>query len=221
MKEAHDDSGPSQNHSPHPGSKPDVELSYRASRILAIKELLTEKHVINSTELETAINSLKSRKPTDGAKVIARAWKDQSFKQRLIANPELAISELGYALDKHTRLIVVENTVAIHNVIVCTLCSCYPISLLGPPPDWYKSFGYRSRVVKNPRSVIKEFGLILDTKIEVRVHDSTADIRYLVLPMQPTGTSEFHEGELAELVTRDSMIGVSIPSLPKQHRSPD
>ncbi len=216
MQEEHNDNG-----SPHTGAQPDVTLSYRASRILAIKELLTEKHVISPTELETAINSLKSRKPTDGAKVIARAWKDPSFKQRLIDNPELAINELGYVLDQHTRLIVVENTVSVHNVIVCTLCSCYPISLLGPPPDWYKSFGYRSRVVKDPRSVIGEFGLILDTKIELRVHDSTADIRYLVLPMQPTGTSQFHENQLAELVTRDSMIGVSVPSLPKQHRSPD
>ena len=216
MQEEHNDNGP-----PHPGAQPDVKLSYRASRILAIKELLTEKHVISPAELETAINSLKSRKPTDGAKVIARAWKDPSFKQRLIENPELAINELGYALDQHTRLIVVENTVSVHNVIVCTLCSCYPISLLGPPPDWYKSFGYRSRVVKNPRSVIGEFGLILDTNIEVRVHDSTADIRYLVLPMQPTGTSQFHENQLTELVTRDSMIGVSVPSLPNQHRDPD
>ncbi len=221
MKETHDDNNTAQNHSPHPGSQPDVKLSYRASRILAIKELLTAKHVISTTELETAINSLKSRNPTDGAKVIARAWKDPSFKQRLIANSEVAISELGYALDQHTRLIVVENTAAIHNVIVCTLCSCYPISLLGPPPDWYKSFGYRSRVVKDPRSVIKEFGLLLDTKIELRVHDSTADIRYLVLPMQPTGTSKFHESELAELVTRDSMIGVSNPTLPKHRRSSD
>ena len=205
----------------HPGLQWDVSLSDRAKRSLAMQELLIEKGLITTDELEAATNNLRRRTPADGARVVAKAWVDPEFKQRLLADARSAVYELGYTLTQDAELSVLENTEDVHHVVVCTLCSCYPSSLLGPPPDWYKSFGYRSRVVKDPRSVIGEFGLILDTKIEVRVHDSTADIRYLVLPMQPTGTSQFHENQLAELVTRDSMIGVSVPSLPKQHRSPD
>ena len=143
-----------------------------------------------------------------------RAWVDQEYKERLLTDPASAIAELGFTLDHATTLVVVENTVARHNVIVCTLCSCYPTSLLGPPPDWYKSLAYRSRAVSEPRKVIEEFGLELQNDIQVRVHDSTADVRYLVLPLQPAGTEHLSEEDLAALVTRDSMIGVTTPLVP-------
>ncbi|HYX64892.1 MAG TPA: nitrile hydratase subunit alpha, partial [Burkholderiales bacterium] len=142
--------------------------------------------------------------------VVARAWTDENFRQRLLANGSAACEELGLEIPG-LRLVVVENTPQVHNVIVCTLCSCYPRVLLGIPPDWYKSRSYRSRMVREPRAVLKEFGLELPEAVAIRVHDSTADMRYLVLPMRPAGTEDWDEPSLAGLVTRDSMIGVALP----------
>ncbi|MCI0440024.1 MAG: nitrile hydratase subunit alpha [Chloroflexi bacterium] len=198
-----------QEHTPHPGQAPDIELSERAKRLLAMKELLIEKGVIRRGEIEQRIAFMKSRSPADGARVVARAWVDPAFRKRLLEDAEAAIAELGYTLQHSTKLIAVENTAETHNVIVCTLCSCYPTALLGPPPDWYKSLPYRSRVVRDPRSVLKEFGFEPPREVQVRVLDSTADTRFIVVPRRPEGTEGMTEEQLAELVTRDSMIGVT------------
>ena len=150
---------------------------------------------------------MDSRTPVNGAKIVARAWVDEEYKRRLIANPKDAIGELGHDIGP-LNLIVLENTEKVHNVVVCTLCSCYPRWILGLPPDWYKSREYRSRVVAQPRSVLEEFGTVIGSEREVRVHDSTADMRYLVLPMRPDGAEKMTEDELAGLIGRDAMIGV-------------
>jgi len=199
----------------HPGLQWDVSLSDRAKRSLAMHELLIEKGVLSEDEVETATNTLRRRTPADGAKVVARAWVDSEFKQRLLDDARGAVYELGYSLTHDAELEVVENTEEVHHVVVCTLCSCYPSTLLGPPPDWYKSFAYRQRTVIEPRSVMREFGLELSEDIEVRVVDSSADLRYLVLPERPVGTEDMTEDQLAELVTRDSMIGVTNPLSPE------
>ncbi len=151
------------------------------------------------------------RSPADGAKIVARAWVDAAFKTRLLANPKAAAAELGIDATTYAEIVVLENTETVHHLVVCTLCSCYPRTLLGIPPDWYKSLSYRSQVVTDPRGVMKEFGLELPDSVEVRVLDSTADMRYLVLPRRPPGTDHLTEEELAQLVTRDSMIGVANP----------
>ena len=156
---------------------------------------------------------MDARSPANGAAVVARAWVDPEFKARLLANAGDASREMGFDIGP-MHLIAVENTAQVHNVIVCTLCSCYPRNLLGLPPDWYKSRAYRSRVVKTPRAVLHEFGLDLPDDITVRVHDSTADMRYIVLPARPAGTDGMSEAELATLVTRDSMIGTGVPLSP-------
>ena len=161
------------------------------------------------------VDAYRSRSPADGAKVVARAWTDPDFKARLLADARAAVYELGYTLTHDAELAVVENTEDVHHLVVCTLCSCYPTSLLGPPPDWYKSFAYRQRAVIEPRSVMREFGAELDDGTRVRVVDSAADLRYLVLPRRPAGTERMSEDELAALVTRDSMIGVSEPLEPR------
>ncbi|MCH7746408.1 MAG: nitrile hydratase subunit alpha, partial [Chloroflexi bacterium] len=153
--------------------------------------------------------------PTDGARIVARAWVDPEFKARLVSDTRSAVAELGYVLAPESQLAVMENTASVHHIVVCTLCSCYPTSLLGPPPDWYKSFAYRSRAVSDPRGVMREFGLDLDENVEVRVVDSTADLRYVVLPERPAGTENMSEEELAKLVNRDSMIGVTKASSPE------
>jgi len=152
----------------------------------------------------------------NGAKVVARAWVDSGYRERLLANGREAISEMGFADNQGAELVVHENTQAVHNVVVCTLCSCYPWSVLGLPPTWYKSFAYRSRVVMEPRKVLKEFGLELDDSVEVRVWDSNSDIRYMILPERPDGTEGMPEDELIELVSRDSMIGVAKAKAPAQ-----
>jgi nitrile hydratase len=175
----------------------------------AILSLLVEKGVLSADEVRTQIEDTDSRTPAMGAKVIARAWVDPAFKARLLANAKEAVAELGIDTGSAPVLVAVENTERVHNVIVCTLCSCYPRTLLGRPPDWYKSLNYRSRVVVDPRGVLKEFGLELEPDVEVRVFDSTADMRYLVIPRRPAGTEHMSEEELAQLVTRDSMIGVT------------
>ena len=199
----------------HEGIQPDTELSLPARRALAINELLVEKGIIAAGEVRERAEAYRSRSPSDGAKVVAKAWSDPEFKDRLLDDARSAVYELGYTLTHDAELAVVENTSEVHHLVVCTLCSCYPTSLLGPPPDWYKSFAYRQRAVVGPRSVMQEFGLELDERAQVRVVDSTADLRYLVLPRRPSGTEGMSEEELAALVTRDSMIGVTEPLSPK------
>ena len=186
-----------------------AERSRRATRILAIRQLLIEKGVVTTDELDDIIVRARARTPADGAKVVARAWLDEAFRERLFTDARAAVGDLGYQLSHDAELAVVENTADVHHLVVCTLCSCYPSSLLGPPPDWYKSFAYRQRAVIEPRAVLREFGLELADDVRVRVVDSTADIRYLVLPRRPAGTEDLGEDALAELVTRDSMIGVA------------
>jgi nitrile hydratase alpha subunit len=178
-------------------------------RAYAIESLLLEKGVLTHDAIRQKLEQIDAITPALGAKVVARAWVDPTFKTRLLANAKETIAELGIDTDALTTLIALENTEQVHNVVVCTLCSCYPRALLGLPPDWYKSLSYRSRVVVDPRGVLQEFGTELPPDVEVRVYDSTADMRYLVIPERPAGTEHLSEEELAELVTRDSMIGVA------------
>jgi nitrile hydratase len=174
----------------------------------AIRELLTEKGLIQPGEIRRQLEVLDSRTPQLGAKVIARAWVDPEFRARLLENGRTACEELGITFYDDTQLIVLENTGKVHNLIVCTLCSCYPRPVLGLPPDWYKQKPYRARAVKEPRAVLAEFGTVIPDDVEIRVSDSTAIVRYLVLPQRPKGTEDWTEEELAALVTRDAMIGV-------------
>jgi nitrile hydratase subunit alpha len=180
-----------------------------AARVRALEELLVEKGVVTREELRRRIDWLVSRTPADGARLVARAWVDDAFRQRLLSDAREAALEIGVDPGPSPVVIALENTEDVHHVVVCTLCSCYPRALLGPPPDWYKSLPYRSRTVSDPRGVLREFGLTLRDGTEVRVVDSTADMRYLVVPRRPDGTDSLDEEELASLVTRDSMIGVA------------
>ena len=190
----------------------DDTLTYPRRLEIALRELLIEKNVISADEVRAAIEDMDARSPARGAQVVARAWVDPAFKAQLLADANRACESLGLDLGvSELKLVAIENTPTVHNVIVCTLCSCYPRSLLGLPPGWYKSFAYRSRVVNEPRAVLAEFGLDLPQDVAVRVHDSTADLRYLVVPMRPEGTEALNEEQLAALVTRDSMIGVMDP----------
>ena len=201
---------------PHSHPESHEELSPYARRAQAMEALLVEKGVCSTDEVQRMMDTVESRSPADGAKVVARAWSDADYKSRLLDDPHAALAELGYRLpDTTPTLEVVENTDKVHHMVVCTLCSCYPRALLGRPPDWYKSFAYRSRAVIDPRGVLKEFGLELGQDTEVRVLDSTADLRYLVLPRQPAGTEGMAESDLAKLVSRDSMIGVTNPRVPE------
>jgi nitrile hydratase len=202
-------------HEPHAPPGEEHELTYYEQRVEAIQALLIEKGMLAADEVRQAVEDMDARSPAVGAKVIARAWLDPAFKKRLLTDAKAAIAELGIDVDSWSTLVAVENTEAIHNVIVCTLCSCYPRPLLGLPPDWYKSLNYRARVVKEPRTVLKEFGLELEYGIDIRVYDSTADMRYLVIPARPAGTQGRSEEELAKLVTRDSMIGVTRARAPE------
>ncbi len=195
------------------------ELTYYEKRTWAIQALLVEKGVLTADEIRRQLEMVDSRTPADGAKVVARAWLDPAFKARLLHNAKAAVAELGFDSGEAPVLVAVENTPKRHNVVVCTLCSCYPRALLGLPPDWYKSLSYRSRAVVDPRGVLKEFGLELEPDVEVRVYDSSADMRYLVIPERPPGTEHLSEAELARLVTRDSMIGVTKARAPE--RQPD
>ncbi len=194
---------------PHLPLEAEAELTYYEQRVEAIQALLIEKGLLRADDVRRAVEDMDDRSPAVGARVIARAWVNPAFKRHLLADAKTAIATLGINVDTWSRLVAVENTPAVHNVVVCTLCSCYPRSLLGVPPDWYKSLNYRARVVREPRTVLKEFGLELASAIEVRVYDSTADMRYLVIPQRPAGTEDLSEAELAALVTRDSMIGVT------------
>jgi nitrile hydratase alpha subunit len=175
---------------------------------MSIGELLVERGLIGASEIRRQIEVLDSRTPALGAKVVARAWVDPEFKKRLLSNGRAACEELGISFYDDTGLIVLENTDDVHNLIVCTLCSCYPRPVLGLPPDWYKLKPYRARAVIEPRAVLAEFGTIIPDDVEVRVSDSTAQVRFLVLPKRPNGSENFSEEQLAALVTRDSMIGV-------------
>ncbi len=185
-------------------------LSYFQLMEISLRELLVEKGILTNAQVDAEVENMRSRTPERGAKVVARAWVDPGFKARLLQNGTKACEELGLDVPA-LKLVAVENTPQVHNAIVCTLCSCYPRMLLGIPPDWYKSRNYRSRMVREPRAVLAEFGLMLSEKIQIRVHDSTADMRYLVLPMRPAGTEGWSEERLAALVNRDSMIGVAVP----------
>jgi nitrile hydratase len=175
---------------------------------IAVRELLVEKGIIGAGEIRRQIEVLDSRTPALGAKVVARAWVDPEFRARLLANGRAACEEFGISIYDDAQLIVLENTDTVHHLIVCTLCSCYPRPVLGLPPDWYKAKPYRARAVREPRSVLREFGTHIPEEVEVRVSDSTAMVRYLVLPQRPAGTENFSEEQLAALVTRDAMIGV-------------
>jgi nitrile hydratase len=185
-------------------------LSYFQLMEVTLRELLIEKGLIIEEQVEREVEEMRERTPERGAQVVARAWVDAAFKERLLLNGTKACEELGLEIPA-LKLVVVENTPQVHNAIVCTLCSCYPRVLLGIPPDWYKSRNYRSRMVREPRIVLEEFGLKIPVHVTIRVHDSTADMRYLVLPMRPAGTEGWSEERLAALVNRDSMIGVALP----------
>jgi nitrile hydratase len=185
-----------------------------AARVRALEELLVARGVIKREDVRRAIDWLVSRTPADGAKLVARAWVDPAFRQRLLADARAAALELGLDPGPSPVVVAVENTDDVHHMVVCTLCSCYPRALLGPPPAWYKSLPYRSRAVADPHGVLAEFGLELDDDVELRVLDSTADMRYLVIPRRPEGTEHLSEEELAALVTRDSMIGVADVAAP-------
>ena len=179
-------------------------------RAKAVESLLAEKGLLSTDAVDEIVNQYENDAgPMNGARVVARAWTDLEYKNRLLENGGDAVAELGYGDEHSARLVVVENTPGVHNVIVCTLCSCYPWSVLGLPPAWYKSETYRARVVKEPRAVLSEFGLDLDDSIEVRVWDSLSELRYMVLPERPEGTDHLTEEELAALVSRDAMIGVA------------
>ena len=186
----------------------DDTLTYYRAMEAAVRELLIDKAILTAEDVRRQVENMDGRNAGRGAKMVARAWLDPAYKERMLANGSEAAEEIGLDVGP-LKLVVVENTPTIHNVIVCTLCSCYPRMLLGLPPDWYKSRNYRSRVVREPRAVLAEFGTAIPEDVLIRVHDSTADMRYLVAPRRPNGTENWSEAELARLVTRDSMIGVA------------
>ncbi|SDI95800.1 nitrile hydratase subunit alpha [Pseudomonas abietaniphila] len=197
---------------PHEEISQTAKPSYYEIMETAVRELLCEKKIIHSSEIRRQIEVLDSRTPALGAKVVAHAWVDPGFKARLLEDGRKGCEELGISFYDDTELIVLENTKKVHNLIVCTLCSCYPRPVLGLPPDWYKLKPYRARAIHEPRAVLAEFGTIIPDDVEIRVSDSTAIVRFLVLPMRPDGTDNFTEEQLATLVTRDAMIGV-VPAL--------
>lgn len=180
----------------------------------ALRELLIEKGVFTSEDVRRTIDDWDTRTPANGAKVVAHAWADPEYKARLLKDSKAAIEELGFDVGPAPQIVVLENTPELHHVVVCTLCSCYPRTLLGLPPDWYKSKEYRSRVVVEPRAVLKEFGTEVRDDVEIKVVDSTADLRYLVLPARPAGSEDLSEDQLAALVTRDCMVGVTNADTP-------
>ena len=207
-------------HSEHGGHAPlgtKREVTPSEKRARAILSLLMDKGVVTSEEISRTMDELDSRSPAMGAKVVARAWVDPEFKSRLLTDAKSALAELGIDTGSLNVIVALENTETVHNVVVCTLCSCYPRLILGLPPAWYKSLEYRSRVVVDPRGVLKEFGLELESDVEARVYDSTADMRYLVIPTRPAGTERLSEEELADLVTRDSMIGLARARQPAEY----
>lgn len=207
----------------HPGTSPpghpyradlDGPLTYWQAMEVAVRELLIEKGVVTAAQVQAQVEAMDARSPAGGARFVARFWTDPAFAERARADASAACREMG--VDPGAmRLIALENTADVHNVVVCTLCSCYPRNLLGLPPDWYKSRAYRSRAVREPRAVLREFGLVLPAGVSVRVHDSTADMRYVVVPLRPGGTEGWDAKRLAGLVTRDSMIGTGEARAPR------
>ena len=209
----HDDHHDHGHHHDHDHS----ELSEVQLRVRALETILTEKGYVDPASLDLLIETYEKKVgPRNGARVVARAWADPAFRERLLAEATAAINELGYAGRQGEHIIALENTPQKHNMVVCTLCSCYPWPVLGLPPVWYKSAPYRSRAVSDPRGVLRDFGVELATDTEIRIWDSTAEIRYLVLPMRPAGTDGWSEERLADLVTRDSMIGTGLPKHPDE-----
>ena len=198
-------------HSHRNPPRPDLDdtLTYYRAMEVAVRELLIEKGIVSAEAVRRQVEDMDGRNAGRGAKMVAHAWLDPAYKERMLADGSKAAEEIGLDVGP-LKLVVVENTPTVHNVIVCTLCSCYPRMLLGLPPDWYKSRDYRSRVVREPRAVLAEFGTVVADDVQIRVHDSTADMRYLVAPMRPEGTENWSESELSRLVTRDSMIGVAL-----------
>jgi nitrile hydratase alpha subunit len=194
----------------------DLPPGYYEIMETAVRELLVEREVIGAGEIRQMLEVMDTRTPALGSKIVARAWVDPEFRARLLANGRATLEELGIDFFEDTQLIVLENTDKVHNLIVCTLCSCYPREILGLPPDWYKLKPYRARAVKEPRAVLAEFGTVIPDDVEIRVSDSTAMLRYLVLPQRPKGTDNFSEEELASLVTRDAMIGVVRANTPEK-----
>ncbi len=194
----------------HPGPESDAAL-----RTKALESLLIDKGLISTDVLDAVVQAYEQDiGPMNGAKVVARAWTDPDYKARLLQDGTPAIAELGFSGREGIDMVVLENTPTVHNVVVCTLCSCYPWPVLGLPPSWYKSYAYRSRVVREPRAVLHEFGLDLPESVEIRVWDSNSDVRYMVLPQRPAGTEHMDETELVALVTRDAMIGVATVEAP-------
>jgi nitrile hydratase len=184
-------------------------------RARALEALLVEKGIISTDSIDAVVQAYEDDiGPRNGARVVARAWVDPGYKERLLANGRAAVEELGLANGQGAELVAVENTSEVHNLIVCTLCSCYPATLLGLPPKWYKDFAYRSRAVSEPRSVLREFGTELPDEVEVRVWDSTAELRYMVIPERPAGTEHLTEDQLVELISRDAMVGVTKVNAP-------
>lgn len=196
-------------HHPHIGSAANVGLSYWGKRIYAVLELLIEKKILSEDDVRRQVEYIESRSYVNGAKLVARAWVDPDFKSNLLTDPKRACYELEIDASGMQEFVVLENTDKVRHLVVCTLCSCYPRAILGRPPDWYKSLNYRKRAVVDPRSVILEFGNGIPDDVEVHVVDSSADIRYLVMPLRPIGTEHWNEEDLAGLVTRDSLIGVT------------
>jgi nitrile hydratase alpha subunit len=195
-------------HQHDPAAAERNKLPYWGRRVHAIRELLIEKGVLAAEDIQRQVEYLEKRSPANGARLVARAWVDPRFKELLLSDPKAACAELGIDAQGLVEFVVLENTEKVHNLVVCTLCSCYPWSVLGLPPVWYKSAPYRSRAVIDPRGVLREFGFELAEDVEVRVWDSTAELRYLVLPERPAGGENLSEDDLAALVTRDAMVGV-------------
>jgi len=212
----HHDHGHDHPHAPHPTREDDdVALSHGEAKFLALKGLLIEKGILTADDIRRRLEINDRGTPHQGARMVARAWLDPAFKARMLTNAKTAARELSIEVTE-AELMAIENTPDCHNLIVCTLCSCYPRSLLGMPPTWYKSRNYRSRVVFEPRSVLREFGTVLADDVTVRVHDSNADMRYVVIPMRPKGTEDWSEERLAGILTRDTLVGVTVPKLPKK-----
>jgi nitrile hydratase alpha subunit len=216
MSEQHDHADPHGHHHdhgtpPHPPQPDDTSPpGHYEAMILAMRDLLIENGTLTADQIRRGLEKLDSWQPSRGAEIVVRAWTDPAFKQRLLTNGNEAVADFGIDMGG-ARLTVLENTAAVQNVVVCTLCSCYPRAVLGLPPDWYRSKNYRSRVVKEPRKVLSEFGTELPDDMVVRVHDSLADLRYLVIPRRPAGTEHWSKDELAAIVTRDCMVGVTNP----------
>ena len=202
-------------HDHHHHSHDHSELSEVELRVRALETILTEKGYVDPAALDVLIDTYETKiGPRNGARVVAKAWSDPAYRARLMADATAAIAELGYSGRQGEHMVAVENTPLVHNMVVCTLCSCYPLPVLGLPPVWYKSAPYRSRAVSDPRGVLGEFGVTLADDVRIRVWDSTAEIRYLVVPQRPAGTDGWSEERLADLVTRDSMIGTGLPKHP-------